>query len=56
MDEAARLAGSDPETGSGGDGGRCAVATPGVHGSSGAWLFGLAGVLTALVGRRRRRG
>jgi MYXO-CTERM domain-containing protein len=56
MDEAARLAGSDPETGSGGDGGLCAVATPGVHGSSGAWLFGLAGVLTALVGRRRRRG
>ena len=57
MDEAEMLAGNDPQNSSGGsDGGFCAVAAPGASGAHGALLLGLAGVITALFGRRRRRG
>ena len=56
MDKAAMLAGNDPEASSGGGEGGCAVAAPGASGSRGALLLGLAGVITALFGGRRRRG
>jgi MYXO-CTERM domain-containing protein len=55
-DKAAMLAGNDPDASGGGESSGCAVAAPG-NSSTGGWLaFGLAGVLSALVGRRRRRG
>jgi MYXO-CTERM domain-containing protein len=52
----AMLGGVDPEANaSGGDGG-CAVAAVGTQGTRGLVGLALAGVITALLGRRRRHG
>jgi hypothetical protein len=55
-DMVAMLGGTDPDASSAGDGG-CAVTSVrsrGAGGARGALLFGLAAVVTALLGRRRR--
>jgi len=55
-DQAAMLAGTDENGTKSGDSSGCAVAAPGTASAGGALAFGVASVLSALFGRRRRRG